>query len=78
MYQPKLFLGVDKNLTTLNKTEIISLETEQDLRLLSNYMIQEKPYLDPELSLQKLATGLNIPEKQLSQLINKHMGKHFF
>ncbi len=78
LYQPKLFLGVDKNLTTLKRVENLTTETEQSLRLLSEYMDTEKPYLDPELNLQKLAIGIHLPEKQLSQLINKHIGKHFF
>ncbi|WP_160114588.1 AraC family transcriptional regulator [Aquimarina sp. AU474] len=78
LYQPKLFLGVDKNLMALKIVQKTSTETEQALQILSKYMSNEKPYLDPELSLQKLAIGLNIPEKQLSQLINKHIGKHFF
>lgn len=78
LYQPKLFLGVDKNLTTLKKVQKSTTETDQTLKLLSEYMSTEKPYLDPELNLQKLAIGLNLPEKQLSQLINKHIGKHFF
>ena len=78
LYQPKLFLGVDKNLTTLKKIQKPTTETDQTLQLLSEYMNTEKPYLDPELNLQKLATSLNLPEKQLSQLINKHIGKHFF
>lgn len=78
LYQPKLFLGVDKNLTTLKKVKKLTTETEQILQSLSEYMNNESPYLDPELSLQKLAIGLNLPEKQLSQLINKHIGKHFF
>tara|TARA_R110002020_G_scaffold189456_3_gene388641 strand:- start:1607 stop:2611 length:1005 start_codon:yes stop_codon:yes gene_type:complete len=78
LYQPKLFLGVDKNLTTLKTIQKPTTETDQTLQLLSEYMNTEKPYLDPELNLQKLATSLNLPEKQLSQLINKHIGKHFF
>jgi len=78
LHQPKLFLGVDKNLTRLKTTQEPTTETEQVLQLISEYMHAERPYLDPELSLQKLSVGLDIPEKQLSQLINKHIGKHFF
>ena len=78
LYQPKLFLGVDNNLTTLKSAKKLNAETEQILQVLSNYMNLEKPYLDPELSLHKLAIGINLPEKQLSQLINQHIGKHFF
>jgi len=78
LYQPSLFLGVDKNLTTLKTIKKSTTETEQVLQVLSKYMNTEKPYLDPELSLQKLAVGIHLPEKQLSQLINQHIGKHFF
>lgn len=41
-------------------------------------MKTEKPYLDDKLTLQKLAEKIDLPEKQLSQLINQHTGKHFF
>lgn len=78
LYQPKLFLGVDKDLATLKTTKNLTTETEQVLKLLSEYMDTEKPYLDPELSLQKLSLGIEIHEKQLSQFINQYMGKHFF
>lgn len=37
----------------------------------------EKPFLDPELSLTDLAKQLNYPTNQLSQIINKEMGKNF-
>jgi AraC-like DNA-binding protein len=78
LYQPSLFLGVDKNLSTLKPVKELTTEAEQAVQLLSNYMDIKKPYLEPELSLQKLALGIEIPEKQLSQLINQYIGKHFF
>lgn len=78
LYRPSLFLGVDKNLSLLKSKEKSDTEVEQTLEQLTNYMISEKPYLDSEISLQKLALLLNLPEKQLSQLINQQTGKHFF
>lgn len=80
MYQPDLFLGVDKNLRTLKAIEPKkeNPETQQSILRLKNYMENEKPYLDPELNLQKFALHLNLPEKQISQLINQQIGKHFF
>ncbi|MCQ0113012.1 helix-turn-helix domain-containing protein [Zhouia amylolytica] len=78
LYRPSLFLGVDKNLSLLKSKEKSGTEVEQTLEQLTNYMISEKPYLDSEISLQKLALLLNLPEKQLSQLINQQTGKHFF
>ena len=41
-------------------------------------MENKKPYLDFELTLQKLCVQIERPEKELSILINHHMGKHFF
>ncbi len=44
----------------------------------SEYMKSEKPYLDSELTLIKLAGLLNIPYHHLSQVINEQLGKNFF
>jgi len=41
-------------------------------------MTNEKPYLDSELSLIKLAGLLYIPSHHLSQIINEQLGKNFF
>jgi AraC-like DNA-binding protein len=45
---------------------------------LISYMENKKPYLDFDLTLQKLAAQLDLPEKELSLLINQKIGKHFF
>ncbi|WP_208107683.1 helix-turn-helix domain-containing protein [Tenacibaculum caenipelagi] len=78
LYSPNLFLGIDKNLTPLKAIKKIDIEVEQTLKQLSSYMVYQKPYLDSELNLQKLALLINLSEKQLSQLINQQIGKHFF
>lgn len=78
MYQPKLFTGIDKNLS-VSKAILPEDQTyEKELRHLAAYMAHEKPYFDAELTLQKLASHLEIPEKQVSFLINHKLGKHFF
>jgi len=85
LYRPSLFLGVDKNIAPLladKETKLhVSRYSPADMHAankLSGYMDTEKPYLDPEISLQKLANGTSFTEKQLSQLINQQVGKHFF
>lgn len=78
LYHPKLFLGVDKNLKPILSRPPVGDEYQGELQALSSYMQTEKPYLDAELSLQKLAMGIDLPEKQVSHLINHHLGKHFF
>jgi ligand-binding sensor domain-containing protein/AraC-like DNA-binding protein len=40
-------------------------------------MNEEKPYLDSELSLQKLASRVEITKEDLSQVINEHLGCNF-
>lgn len=40
-------------------------------------MNDEKPYLDPELSLMKLSRMIGITKEDLSQVINEQLGKNF-
>ena len=44
---------------------------------LLTYMITERPYLDPDLSLADLARRLKIPPVLLSQVVNAGVGKNF-
>ncbi len=84
LYHPQLFTGIETNLrpvksslrrgdSSLNQTLL-----KGEIERLQAFMKNEKPYLDFELTLQKLATQFDMPEKELSILINHHMGKHFF
>lgn len=41
-------------------------------------MERKKPYLDPEITLPKLALALEIPVAHLSRVINEHLGRNFF
>ena len=45
---------------------------------LNNYMVTEKPYLNPDLNLPQLAKDVNIPSHYLSQIINENIGLNFF
>ncbi len=85
LYNPQHFTGIGSDLepidTLTKKNESIShkkiISNESSIRLTA-YMEQNKPYLDDALSLQKLAAQVDMPEKELSILINKQIGKHFF
>ncbi|AZA76250.1 AraC family transcriptional regulator [Chryseobacterium sp. G0186] len=77
LYRPNLLAGINKNLTPVQPVAEPKEEPEK-LRELLNLMETEKPYLDDKLTLQKLAEQTNMPEKQLSLLINQYTGKHFF
>lgn len=77
LYRPNLFAGINKELVPVKSVNELKEEPEQ-LKNLLHFMETEKPYLDDKLTLQKLAGQFNLPEKQLSLLINQHTGKHFF
>lgn len=51
---------------------------KQDTRLLTRFMEEQKPYLDSQLTLQKLAMLSNIPAYRISDILNKHLGINFF
>ncbi len=46
--------------------------------LLHDYFIREKPYLNPDLSMQMLSDYLKIPKHQLTEVLNQDLGKNFF
>ena len=45
---------------------------------LTGYMAAEKPFTEPELSLDDLAGRLSLSPNQLSQVINEQLGKNFW
>lgn len=48
------------------------------LNQLANYMATHKPYLEPELTLDQLASRLGVRPKVLSVALNEGLGQHFF
>ncbi|MEL7268611.1 MAG: AraC family transcriptional regulator [Bacteroidota bacterium] len=79
MRTPGLFRGIHQKIKPLKK-EVLEDKTEyqEEIQQLSEFMSSIKPYLEDTLTLQKLAEQIGIPEKQLSFLINRVIGKHFF
>ena len=63
---------------TLKKKALLDAATiaTYTARLL-NFINEEKPYLDPDLSLRSLAKQVDIHPNQLSWLLNESMGKNF-
>lgn len=77
LHHPNLFAGIDQYVPYSSNNRLEEIHDEE-LEKLIQYMETEKPYLDDKITLQSLASDYNIPEKQLSALINQHLGKHFF
>jgi adenylate cyclase len=73
LFPKSLFIESSKRKKPLLDKETI---TGYSTRLL-NYIKEEEPYLDPNLSLRALAEQIGIHPNQLSWLLNESMGKNF-
>ncbi len=80
MLQPEILFGPAES-EPRRRYERSSLTPESaaahQVRLLE-MMDRDRPYLDPELTLPKLAQALNIPAAHLSQLLNDGLGRNFY
>lgn len=79
LYHPHLFRGIEQipTETKIVPVEISSDKTEEN-KALRQFMNEKEPFLDSDLTIQKLAAQINYPPKELSALINHSIGKHFF
>jgi AraC-like DNA-binding protein len=66
------------NYSSIVDQRLVMEISEEQVDRLTRFMKEEKPYLDPTLSLQELANRLEVPPRELSILINHHLSKHFF
>jgi AraC-like DNA-binding protein len=57
---------------------ILEEDRKRMLENLNLHMRTRKPYLEPELTLDQLASQMNMKPKLLSQLINESLGQNFF
>ncbi len=91
LYQPQLFRGIDPETkpissyikeetgeTSKQKAAETSPDTLAKIEMLEIFMAEKRPFLDADLTIQKLADQIGFPQKELSSLINHHIGKHFF
>jgi AraC-like DNA-binding protein len=53
-------------------------ETDKIAQIVIQYMQSNKPYLDPELTLDQLSSLLSLRPRVLSQVINKMLGENFY
>ena len=60
------------------KARIPAEDADRYFKKLIRFMKTEKPYLDPDISLPKLARELMIPDHYLSQIINSRLKQNFF
>jgi AraC-like DNA-binding protein len=77
---PEALAGVDESapLKKYEKSNLTPERAEAYLTKLLHVMKTERPYIDGDLTLQKLADRLSIPVNHLSQIINERLGQNFF
>lgn len=68
----------NKNQKKYIKTKLDEFELDEILKNLLQVMEEEKPYLNSELNLMRLAKVINTTPHKLSQIINTHFNKNFF
>ncbi|WP_394204048.1 helix-turn-helix domain-containing protein [Shewanella waksmanii] len=54
------------------------LPDEASIQHIKSYMVEHKPYLNPLLTIDSLATQLHLSPRTLSQIINRHFQQNFF
>jgi len=75
----KIIFADDKKDTKKYKNTNIPKELSKKVeKKLEELMIEEKPYLKPDLNLSDLAEFVNISTNQLSQILNESIGKNFY
>ena len=80
---PNLFRNIDSKLMLVSDLILEEKKVEpeilnEDLVKLKKYMADEKPFLNPALTIQDISKEINVPVRELSVLINHQLGQHFY
>lgn len=85
---PDLFRNIDSKLKLvkdivseekINAPTVVNEERySEELLKLQRYMNEEKPFLNPSLTIQDVSKGVKIPVRDLSLLINHKLDQHFY
>jgi AraC-like DNA-binding protein len=73
--------GKDENIASETRYEKSGLKenmAEKYKKLLLDYMLNKKPYLDGGLTIHDVSESLNIPRHHLTQVINENMKMNFY
>lgn len=80
---PGLFRNIDSKLKLVSDIILEDKKVEpetlnEDLVKLKKYMDDEKPFLNPALTIQDISKEIKVPVRELSVLINHQLGQHFY
>jgi AraC-like DNA-binding protein len=80
LQHPEFFTGLpgEGRQQKYEHSRLTEKEKAEYLQRLENHFNDEKPYLNPELTISDIASKLNVPAKYLSQVINESLGKNFY
>ncbi|MCS6819220.1 MAG: AraC family transcriptional regulator [Chitinophagales bacterium] len=67
-----------EELRVAKKPLVSETQMQRVIVKLLDFMEKEKPYLNPELTIQDLADKMNIPKHHLTYIINNGLQKNFF
>ncbi|MGE5350702.1 MAG: helix-turn-helix domain-containing protein [Acidobacteriota bacterium] len=76
-FQPGIFAGAEVNIK-YKSSKLTKEEAEGLINKLNSYIVLNKPYLKPDLTLNQLAGALDIPPRILSQIINEYFSHNFY
>jgi len=75
--QPEIFNGVEEAPKYIH-SRLTQEDKDRYLKLLRSYMLEEKPYLNPSLTINELGRKISVSPRALSQIINESLGVNFF
>ncbi len=75
--QKSIFEGAEE-IKTSKKLSLSQIVHENYKNKLLGFMENEKPYLDPDLTLLSLSEQVNIPSRSLSEVINFGLNQNFY
>lgn len=75
--QPEIFNGIEEKHKYIH-SRLTQLDKDRYLRRLQAYMLEEKPYLNPSLTINELGRKISISPRDISQIINESLGINFF
>ena len=77
LINPDLFTGTDEN-PKYSSSPLAEKDALSVLKKLDQYMEENRPYLDPSITVKQLADNLSISDRILSQIINEYLKKNFY
>ena len=80
--RPEIFKGVNSALlprgSTKNTRALDHDQATYNLALLTEHMRSNKPFLQANLNIDKLASATGLSAQDISQTLNHHLGQHFY